>query len=98
MRNLHFKDPLEFESLFKMKTREVTDTIVDSIEEAMTAGKKTAYLFRITFDTYDLGYEITLVQSEWKSALQSCLDFYHENECIDEQISTWKLLELAKVW
>ncbi len=33
MRNLHFKDPLEFESLFKMKSREVTDTERGGLDE-----------------------------------------------------------------
>ena len=98
MKELHFNTPEEFETLFKKKTLEVTDTIVEAIEEAMQSNRRSANLFHVTFETSDHGYDITLVRAEWKNALQSCLDYYHKANESDKAIDTWKLLELAKVW
>jgi hypothetical protein len=94
---LHFNSPEEFTATFKNKDVGVTNSIVRSIEKAMQDRKKTALLFEITFEEHDNLYEISLPQSQWAQALQSCLDFYHEAEMSDEAIDTWKLLEAAKV-
>ena len=95
---LHFKNTDEFEILFKSKTLKVTDTIVSGIEKAMKENKKTAELFELTFEGNDTMYEVSLNKSEWKNALENCLDHYHQLELADQQIETWKLLEAAKVW
>lgn len=94
---LHFNTPEEFTQTFKNKDVNVTNSIVASIENAMQNRKKTALLFEITFEEHDNLYEISLPQSQWTQALQSCLDFYHKAEMSDEAIDTWKLLEAAKV-
>lgn len=98
MRKLHFYTTEEFETLFKRNNIEVTNSIVKSIEEAMANRKKTAPLFEITFEEHDSLYEISLPQSQWTSALQSCLDHYHKLDMSDEAIDTWKLLEAAKTF
>ena len=95
---LHFNNPEQFETLFTKKTTKVTNGIVSGIEDAMKSNKRTAPLFEITFEEHDNLYEISLPQSEWPTALQSCLDFYHEKELSDQAIDTWKLLEASKVW
>ena len=95
---LHFNTPEEFTSVFKQQDIKVTNAIVSAIEEAMEERKKTALLFEITFEEHDNLYEISLPQSQWTTALQSCLDHYHKLDMSDEQIDTWKLLEAAKVW
>jgi len=98
MINLKFSSTEEFETLFRKKNTQVTDGIVLGVEKALTNQKKQAELFNISFDDVELAYEITLPQSQWTIALQSCLDFYHEkggetDKCID----TWKLLEACKI-
>ena len=98
MKTLNFQSVEEFETLFKKKTLDVTDTIVDCIESAMSDNLKSADLFRVTIEQGDHSYVIALVRSEWSKALQSCLDYYHEHNHADQAIDTWKLLELAKVW
>ena len=98
MVKLHFNDPSEFESVFKRKSVQVTNAIVSGIQEAMQSGKRTAPLFEITFEDVDNLYEISLPQSQWTSALEKCLEHYHNEDMADEAIDTWKLLEAAKVW
>lgn len=97
MVKLHFNTPEEFSSIFKQQDLKVTNAIVSSIEEAMQDRKRTALLFEITFEEHDNLYEISLPKSQWATALQSCLDHYHELQMADEQIDTWKLLEAAKI-
>ena len=98
MKKLHFETTEQFEVLFKSKTKEVTDAIVESIENAMSSSKKTALIFEITFEEAELMYESSLPASQWANALEKCLEHYHELGLPDEQIDTWKLLEAAKVW
>tara|TARA_B110000503_G_scaffold69854_1_gene108828 strand:- start:1163 stop:1459 length:297 start_codon:yes stop_codon:yes gene_type:complete len=98
MVKLHFNNTTEFETIFKNKNKEVTDRIVAAIEKAMTKNAKRALIFEITFETGDTMFEISLPQSQWKQALQSCLDHYHVLNLTDQQIDTWHLLEAVKVW
>lgn len=98
MKQFNFEHPEEFKDLFQTKSRKVTDAIVSGISEAMQNNRSTADLFEITFDGHDMMYEISLPKKQWATALQSCLDFYHQVDATDECIDTWKLLEAAKVW
>ena len=98
MVKLHLKNTEEFENLFKNKTITVTEHIVEGISNAMQDNRKSADLFEISFEGVEMVYEITLPQSQWSTALQSCLDMFHKHDMGDECIDTWKLLEAAKVW
>jgi len=98
MIQLNFQNAEEFEKLFKLKDKLVTDAIVEAIAEAMQGSKKTAKLFECSFEDVEIAYEISLPSREWEVALQSCLDHYHSLGLTDEQIDTWKLLEAAKTW
>jgi len=97
MVKLHFKTTEEFEVLFKSKKRNVTDAIVDGIQQAMMNRKKTAQLFEITFEEEETMFDISLPRAEWQQALSASLEHYHELEADDECIDTWKLLEAVKV-
>ena len=98
MVKLHLRDTEEFEELFRNKTLKVTNHIVEGISEAMQKNIKSADLFEISFEGVEMVYEISLPQAQWSTALQSCLDMYHEHDMHDECIDTWKLLEASKVW
>ena len=98
MVKLHFTSTEEFEGLFKRKTLSVTRSIVQGIESAMQKNKRSALLFEITFDNVDMAYEISLPQSQWVVALESCLEHLAAQELPDEQIDCWKLMEAAKSW
>jgi len=98
MIRLNFSSTEEFEGLFKNKTLAVTRGIVQGVEKAMQANKRTAQLFELQFDDVDTLYEISLPKSQWVNALESCLEHLHANELPDEQIDCWKLLEAAKSW
>ena len=96
MVNLHFESLEEFTTLFREKNKEVSDAIRIGVEKAMMERCKSALLFQLTFADADDAYEITLPEAIWETALESCLNFYHENEHTDEAIDTWKLLEAVK--
>lgn len=98
MVKLHFKSTEEFEGLFKRKDLSVTKSIISGIEKAMQSGKKTALLFEISFEKAENMFEISLPQSQWVTALESCLKHLHALNLSDEQIDCWKLLEAAKAW
>lgn len=98
MVKLHFNNTEEFEKLFKVKDKEVTDAIVQAVEKAMKDNKKVADLFEVSFEDAEIGYQISLNSIEWPNALQSCLDHYHSLNLTDECIDTWKLLEASKAW
>ncbi len=98
MKKIHLKNTAEFENLFKNKTLKITDHIVEGISDAMEKNIKVADLFEVSFEGEEMVYEISLPQSQWATALQSCLDIYHKEGLSDEGIDTWKLLETAKVW
>ena len=96
MKKLNFNTTEEFEQLFDKKNEAVTDAIVQSIEQAIMERKSTAKVFSITFADYDMCYEISLPKAEWIASLDSCLNYYHEYNCVDKAIDTWKLREAAK--
>ena len=98
MVKLHFNSTDEFEGLFKRKDLSVTKSIISGIEKAMQSGKKTALLFEISFEKAENMFEISLPQSQWVTALESCLKHLHALNLSDEQIDCWKLLEAAKAW
>ena len=95
---LHFNTTDEFEGLFKRKTLSVTRSIISGIEKALEKNSRSAPLFEITFEEVDMMYEISLPQSQWKNALEHCLDHLHSEDLADEQIDCWKLIELVKSW
>lgn len=96
MTKLHFSTTQEFEQLFKKKTLSVTRSIISGIENAVAARKRTAPLFEITFEDADMMYEISLPKSQWEVALEKCLEHLHSEDLTDEQIDTWKLIEIVK--
>ena len=98
MIKLQFNTTDEFETLFKNKTLAVTRGIIQGIETAMQGNKRSARLFEIEFTGADNMYEISLPQSQWVTALDSCLEHLAAKELTDEQIDCWKLLEAAKTW
>lgn len=98
MVKLHFNSTDEFEGLFTRKTLAVTRGIIQGIEKAMQANKRSAPLFEISFEQAENCFEISLPQSQWVTALESCLQHLHAKQLADEQIDCWKLLEAAKSW
>ena len=91
MKKIKFQNTDEFERVFKKRDLEITDVIYESIEEASNSKKKTANLFEISFEDVDLTYDITLPNSQWETALQSCLDIYTELSESDKAIDTYLL-------
>lgn len=98
MKKLHFSTPDDFEKAFKKSSLAITDTVVESIEEAMQSNRRSAHIFTISFEDMDIEYDISLGASQWVNALNKCLEYYHEFEQHDKAIDTWKLQEAAKVW
>ena len=97
MTNLHFESAEEFADLFKRKSIKVTNAIVKGIEKALSENKNTALLFLLNFQDTEQAFEISLPESQWVVSLESCLEHYHQLNMQDEQIDTWKLLEILKI-
>jgi|TARA_R110002153_G_scaffold262987_1_gene424127 hypothetical protein len=98
MKKLHFENTDEFERIFKAQDEDVTDAMLEGIEEAFSFQKKTADLFEITFQDIDIVYEITLPSSQWELALETCLEHYREMELSDKAIDTYLLQKGIREW
>jgi len=98
MKKLHFENTDEFERVFKATDEEVTDAMVEGIQEAFTYQKKSAELFEITFEDADLVYEITLPSTQWELALETCLNHYRDLELSDKAIDTFLLQKDIRKW
>ena len=98
MKHLNFQYPEEFEKLFRGNNPEVTDAIVQSIAEGVEYQKDSADMFSITFGEEEVAYEISLPKTQWPTAIQKCLDNYHEWGCTDQAIDTYLLLKEVKKW
>ncbi len=98
MRKLHFENTDEFERVFKATDEEVTDAMVEGIQEAFTYQKKSAELFEITFEDADLGYEITLPSTQWELDLETCLKHDRDLEASEKAIDTYLLQKDIRKW
>lgn len=98
MKKLHFENTDEFERVFKAKDEEVTDAMVEGINEAFSFQKKSAELFEITFKDIDIVYEITLPSTQWEVALETCLNHYRDLEQSDKAIDVYLLQKGIRQW
>jgi len=98
MKKLHFENTDEFERVFKAKDEEVTDAMVEGIQEAFSFQKKSAELFEITFKDIDLVYDITLPSTQWEIALETCLNHYRDLEQSDKAIDVYLLQKGIRQW
>tara|TARA_B100000497_G_scaffold12632_1_gene14406 strand:- start:667 stop:969 length:303 start_codon:yes stop_codon:yes gene_type:complete len=98
MKKLHFENTDEFERVFKAKDEEVTDAMVEGINEAFSYQKKSAELFEITFQDIDIVYEITLPSTQWEVALETCLNHYRDLEQSDKAIDVYLLQKGIRQW
>tara|TARA_R110002072_G_scaffold209893_1_gene367507 strand:+ start:802 stop:1104 length:303 start_codon:yes stop_codon:yes gene_type:complete len=98
MKKLHFENTDEFERVFKTKDEEVTDAMVEGIQEAFSFQKKSAQLFEITFKDADIVYDISLPSTQWEIALETCLEHYREMDLADKAIDTYLLQKGIRLW
>lgn len=97
MKRVQIESVKDLEGIFKEKSVDMTDTIRDSIQEAISNSKKTAQLFEIEIDGVENTFEISITSKEFQTALENCLKHYHEWEMYDDEIDTWQLLEKIKL-
>lgn len=93
MKQFNFDSAEQFESFFTGRNLEVADAITEGIRVAVTAKKRNADLFEVSFDGDDNYFEIGLPLSEWPVALNNCLKYYEEAERFDDAIDTFQLLK-----
>ena len=96
MRKLQIESLDELESIFREKSVDMTNSIRESIQEALDKGKKTALLFEIELEGMYTSFEISLTSKEWVTALENCLKHYTEWEMSDDAIDTWQLIQKIK--
>lgn len=97
MKKLQITSISHLEDLFKERSVDMTNTIRNSIQEAIEQNKKTALLFEIEAEGLDSVFEISLTSKEFQTALENCLKHYQEWEMYDDEIDTWQLLEKLKL-
>ena len=68
------------------------------IGEGIEFQKKTVTLFTINIGDDEFKYEINLPRSQWKGALESCLEVYQKLQATDEIIDTYLLIKETKKW
>ena len=95
---MHFNSTAEFERVFKATDQEITDAMVEGIQEAFTYQKKSAQLFEISFEDVDIVYEITLPSKQWEQALETCLKHYQDLDLADPAIDTYLLQKDIRKW
>lgn len=93
MSKFSFENASQFESLFESKELQILNSIVQGIEQAMRSNKECADLFELEDENSEYTYMITLERTGWKTALDSCLKKYEQNEMWDATIDTYKLIE-----
>lgn len=98
MKEYNFDNPSDFKGVFETNNREITDSIVEAINEAQKFHKDSAEMFSITFGEEEIAYEITLPRSQWIIALEKCLENYQKWDCTDEAIDTYLILKEVKKW
>lgn len=98
MIKLHFQNTEEFEKVFKSRDMQITDAIVGGIQESLLFHKKTAQLFQVSFEGVELSYEISLHNSQWEVALESCLKHYTDAQESDKAIDTYLLQKEIRKW
>ena len=98
MKTYNFRSPEEFKGVFTNDSKEITDSIVESIIEAVKYHKTSAEMFAISFGDEELEYEITLPKDQFELALTKCLENYHKWEEDDLAIDTYLLLKEVKTW
>ena len=86
---LQFDTKEEASDFFKIKTKDTTDTIYRTIKEGLDKGSNSVNLFEIFFSTLEHYYEVSLPKSQWKQALEKCLEHYEDLGCVDECIDTY---------
>tara|TARA_R110002049_G_scaffold119818_3_gene274156 strand:+ start:1290 stop:1625 length:336 start_codon:yes stop_codon:yes gene_type:complete len=98
MKEYNFDSPADFKGVFGSNNKDITDSIVEAIQEANKFQKESAEMFSIRFGEEDIAYEITLPKSQWEKALTKCLENYHKWECADLAIDTYLLQKEIKKW
>lgn len=96
MLNLQFKNALEFEAMFDPRTpkKEIQDAILQSIEDALHLGKKSAHVFEISFEgIVDGSYKVTLPKSQWIQSLEACKMFYEQTNDYNYAIDSYILIK-----
>jgi len=95
-KRLFFNNFLEFETFMSENKRLFTDRIVSSIREGVEKKSRSVLLFELELETSDDLTSTSLVKSEWKNALEKCIEYYREENEVDLVIDTWELLQKIK--
>ena len=98
MIKMKFENTDEFERVFKTRDKEITDAIVEGIQESYNLKVKSAKLFEISFQDADLVYEISLPSSQWELALESCMDHYRDVGESNGAIDVYLLQKEVRKW
>lgn len=92
-KRLFFTNFLEFETFMTENKRLFTDRIVNSVREGVQKKSSSILLFELELESSDYILTTSLTKSEWKDALEKCIEYYREENEVDLVIDTWELLQ-----
>lgn len=93
---LNFDDIDEFRRVFVANKPSYSWMLVKSISDAIESSRRSAKAFE--FIIGDTTYEVSVPSTQWEKALTECLDYFHKEDMVDEQIDTWSILEKVKTF
>ena len=96
MKKLQLTSVDEVNKVFDTQSVELTNSIRQSIQEAITESKKTVCLFEISIEGFDSVFEISLAKKEYITALENCLNLYEKWEMGNEALDTYLLIKQLK--
>jgi hypothetical protein len=96
MKKIELTSVEDINNIFSTESVEFTNSIRESLQEAIDSKKKSVCLFEIYIEGFDSVFEIILTKKEYITALENCLKLYEKWEMGDEALDTYLLIKQLK--
>ena len=96
MKKIELTSVEDINNIFSTESVEFTNSIRESLQEAIDRKKKSVCLFEIYIEGFDSVFEIILTKKEYITALENCLKLYEKWEMGDEALDTYLLIKQLK--
>jgi len=96
MKKIELTSVEDIKNIFSTESVEFTNSIRESLQEAIDSKKKSVCLFEIYIEGFDSVFEIILTKKEYITALENCLKLYEKWEMGDEALDTYLLIKQLK--
>jgi excinuclease UvrABC helicase subunit UvrB len=93
MKNYEFKNKEDFSEFLEEKHEDFYKTIWKSIDEAYTAGRKSAYIAEVFLNEEKAFIDMVSEEDQWIGSLTHAMNFYSNNEEYEICTEIKKLIE-----